>query len=118
EKARKHFQERGMTDVTFFDGIHAEKAGLRTIFNYDVDHPGTNFNIGPKVLGIALSHVMLWSAMKLLWDDHFLVLEDDCCFPEDWHTRLSNAMRDAPSEMDMLYVGSCCCEGKPTKHIA
>lgn len=118
EKARKHFQERGLTDVMFFDGIHAERAGIRTIHNYDVDHPGTNFNIGHKIVGIALSHIMLWHVMNHLYDDHYLVLEDDCRFPEYWHGRLSNALRDVPKDFDMLYPGSCCCEGKPKTHIA
>lgn len=117
DKAKKHFQDRGMA-VEFFDGIHAERAGLRTIHNYDVDHPGTNFNIGHKIVGIALSHIMLWSALKLLWDDHFMVLEDDCEVPENWHSRLSNAMRDVPADFDMLYPGSCCCDGKPKTLIA
>jgi GR25 family glycosyltransferase involved in LPS biosynthesis len=117
EKAKKHFNERGLA-VEFFDGIHAEKAGLRTIHNYDVDHPGTNFNIGHKITGIALSHIMLWSALNLLWDEHYLILEDDCQFPPDWHSRLSAALKDVPQDFDMLYPGSCCCEGKPKTHIA
>lgn len=118
EKARKHFQERGLTDVTFFDGIHAEKAGIRTVNPYEVDNPGSGFNIGFRVLGVALSHIMLWSALRLLWDENFLILEDDCCLPEDWHVRLSNAMRDVPQGWDMLYAGNCCCQGKPSTHIA
>src|SRR5687767_8949582 len=117
EKARAHFNERSVP-AQFFDGIHAEKAGLRTIYSYEVDHPGSGFNVGFKIVGIALSHIMLWSAMNLLWDDHFFVIEDDCEFPPDWHSRLSAAMRDVPSDFDMLYPGSCCCEGKPQTHIA
>lgn len=105
-------------DVQFFDGIHAEKFGIRTVYPYEVDNPGTGFNIGFRCVGCWLSHYMLWGALNLLWEDSFLVFEDDVKFSDDWHMRLLNAMRDVPKDFDVLYVGSCCCEGKPTELIA
>ena len=117
EKARAHFQQRGLHDVQFFDGLHAEKAGLSTVHTYEVDHPGSGFRMGYKPTGIWLSHVMLWSALTLVHEDHFLILEDDAQFPENWHTRFVSALNDAPKEFDMLYVGSCCCKGCPQTQI-
>jgi GR25 family glycosyltransferase involved in LPS biosynthesis len=116
-RAEEHFRERN-AEVHFFDGIHAEKFGLKTVYNYEVDHPGTKFNIGFQCVGCWLSHYMLWSALNLLWEDAFLVFEDDVVFSPDWHVRLSAALGNAPPDFDMIYVGSCCCEGKPTEHIA
>lgn len=118
ERAKKHFMERGLTDVTFFNGIHAEKFGLATKFNYEVDNPGSGFNIGFKPTGIWLSHYMLWSALSLLWDELFLILEDDAKLCDDWHSRTIDALKNTPKDFDMLYLGSCCCEKAPKRLIA
>lgn len=108
EKAKAHFKERMVYDVTFFPGIHAERFGLLTSHCYEVDNPGSGYKIGHKQIGIALSHYMLWNALTLLADEHFLVIEDDAQFPENWHTRLTQAMSDVPRDFDALYIGSCC----------
>lgn len=117
QAALKHFRERGIYDLQFFYGIHAEKAGLKTVHPYLLDHPEENFTMGYKPTGIWLSHIMLWSALLLVHEDHFLILEDDAQFPENWHARFVAALNDAPRGFDMLYVGSCCCKGMPTTHI-
>ena len=116
-KAQNHFRERQL-DVHFFDGIHAEKFGIKTVFPYEVDNPGSGFNIGFKCVGIWLSHWALWSALTLLWEDHFLVLEDDALFPSDWHPRFVNALQNTPSDFDMLYIGSCCADSNPKRLVA
>lgn len=116
DTAKKHFNERGV-QAQFFDGIHAEKFGVNTTLPYENDHPGSGFSMGFKPTGIWLSHWCLWSALNLSWDSHFLILEDDCRFPEDWHVRFSNALRDTPDGWDMLYIGSCCCGDKPKEQI-
>ena len=107
-KARAHFASVGLENVTFFDGIHAEKFGLKTVFPYERDNPGSGFNMGFKCVGIWLSHYMLWGALNLLSDSHFLVLESDACFPSDWQDRFAQTIIDVPADFDMLYVGSCC----------
>lgn len=117
EKAREHFRQQRVYDVTFFHGLHAEKAGIQTHHLYEVDNPGTGFKIGFKPTGIWLAHWALWSALNLLWDEHFMVIETDAKFPDDWHTRVNSALTDAPRDFDMLYVGSCCCDGRPRTHI-
>lgn len=117
-KMAAHLKERGLHTYQFFNGLHAEKAGLATIHTYELDHPGSGFRMGFAPTGIWLSHYMLWSTLNFLHDDHFLVLEDDAQFPEGWHERFTQALRDVPPSFDMLYIGSCCCKGKTQTKIA
>jgi len=117
ERMRLHLRERGV-DFSFFNGIHAEKAGLRTVHPYDVDNPGSGYVMQAKSVGNVLSHYMLWAALSLLHDDYYLILEDDAEFPTDWHARMVKVLQDVPKDFDLLYVGSCCCEGKPKTLIA
>jgi len=115
-KATAHFKERSV-QVTFFNGINAEVAGLQTEHLYEVDNPGSGFKIGYHPTGIFLSHWALWSALTLQPDEHFMILEIDAKFHPDWHLRTDAALRDAPSDFDMLFLGSCCCKDAPKKHI-
>lgn len=117
EKLIAHFKERGIHSYQFFDGLHAEKAGLSTVHPYEVDHPGSGFRMGFAPTGIMLSHYMLWSVLNFLHDDHYFIMEDDAKFPEDWHARFTQALRDVPKDFDMLYIGSCCCKGRPQTQI-
>jgi GR25 family glycosyltransferase involved in LPS biosynthesis len=113
---RAHFAERGV-DAQFFCGIHAPKLGLATTLPYEIDNPGSGFNIGTENVGCWLSHRALWAACLLLPDEMFFIIEDDALFPEDWRERVDRAVLDA-GNFDILYIGSCCTEGKPAKHIA
>jgi GR25 family glycosyltransferase involved in LPS biosynthesis len=115
-RAAEHFKSVDI-QTEWFDGIHAEKFGIQTHHTYEHDNPGTNFRIGFKPTGIWLSHFMLWSALRLLWDDYFLILEDDAKFEKNWHQRLVDALQSVPKDFDMLYVGSCCCKDRPMKLI-
>lgn len=117
QAAAKHFRERGLNDFQFFFGLHAEKAGLATVHPYLLDHPEENFKMGYKPTGIWLAHIMLWSTLMFIHEDHFLILEDDAQFPEDWHARFVQALNDVPRGFDMLYVGNCCCKGHPQTNI-
>ena len=117
EKARTHFHRVGLAGVTFFHGINGPLSGLKTINPYEVDHPDSGYTVGPKVIGIYLSHYMLWSALQLLQDDHFLILEDDAKFQDDWKKRFDQALLDAPPDWDMIYFGSCCCAGRPQTRV-
>jgi GR25 family glycosyltransferase involved in LPS biosynthesis len=116
-RTRAHFAERGV-GAQFFYGVHADKLGVDTTLPYEVDGgAGCGYKMGPARVGCWLSHRTLWAALLLLPDDLFLVVEDDAKFPEDWRPRLERAVADA-GHFDMLFVGSCCTQGKPTKRIA
>lgn len=117
EKCAQHLKERRVVSPRFFDGVYAERFGLKTVFPYEVDHPGSGFNIGFMPVGCWLSHWCLWSVLSFLHEDIYMILEDDVCLPEDWHSRTMQALADVPKDFDMLYVGSCCCVGKPTTHV-
>jgi GR25 family glycosyltransferase involved in LPS biosynthesis len=117
-RCAQHFEEMKFWNYQFFDGIHAEKFGLKTVWPYEVDHPGSGFNIGFRVTGCWLSHFMLWSALNLQHEEHYHVMESDAKLPEDWRARMTQALLDAPRDFDMLYTGSCCCAGHPKRNIA
>ncbi len=116
DKAQAHFKERGV-NAEFISGIHGVTSGLVTTFNYDYDHPGTQFNVGAKIISLAINHMMAWTACTLLQDETFLILEADAKFPEDWSARLNQALLDLPDDWDILYVGSCNCMGKNFEHV-
>jgi GR25 family glycosyltransferase involved in LPS biosynthesis len=117
DRTRQHFAARGV-DAQFFYGVHAPKLGVDTTLPYEVDGgPGCGFKMGPKPTGCWLSHRTLWAALRLLPDPLFLVVEDDAKFPEDWAPRMEKAVADAGA-FDMLFVGSCCTQGKPRTHVA
>jgi GR25 family glycosyltransferase involved in LPS biosynthesis len=113
---RQHFAERGV-DAQFFYGIHAPKIGVTTTLPYEVDGgPGCGYLMGPKPTGCWLSHRALWAALLLLPDQLFFVVEDDAKFPENWQERVDQSVKDA-GQFDMLFVGSCCTQGKSKTHI-
>lgn len=109
--AVNHFKEMGVENVTFMDGVNAEAFGLRTVFPYEVDNPGSGFNIGPKPVGIWLSHWMLWQVLLCQPDDHFMILEDDAKFLPNWKERTEKALDDVPKDFDWLFIGSCATQG-------
>lgn len=116
-KARQHFEEAGIEGVSFFDGIHAEKAGLSTVNVCEIDHPGNGWRMGFKGTGTVLSHLMLWAVLSYLPGEHFMVLESDAKFCADWKKRLFLALRDVPPDFDLLYHGSCCCQDQPKTNV-
>ena len=118
EKAEVHFTEHGLADVEFFWGINAPVAGLATWHPYEIDHPGSGFRMGAKPTGCWLSHYMLWNAMTRMTDDAYLVLEDDAQLHEGFIEAFAQAMRDVPSDWQILHLGHCCMLGRPARHVA
>ena len=118
QRAREHFKNVGLDDVLFFHGINARTSGLATINNYEVDNPGSGFNIGPHGVGIWTAFRSLWSAMLLFPDEHFFILEHDAVLHDGWRQRMDKAMRDIPKDFDYFFFGSCCAMDKPRTHIS
>ncbi len=116
DAAEAHFRERGV-NAEFISGIHGVTSGLVTTFPYEFDNPGSNFNVGAKIISLAINHYMVWTACTLLPDETFLILEADAKFPEDWQPRLNQALLDMPEDWDVLMLGSCNCNGKKFEHI-
>lgn len=114
---QSHFRSRGLA-VECFNGIHGVTSGLRTIYPYERDAPGSGWNIGVKPVATWLSFYMLWAALNLQHDSHFLTLEWDCKLPENWKERAERALADTPADFDLLFLGSCCAADKPKTHVA
>lgn len=113
----KHFAEQGLT-VEIFNSLNAGQSGVITRWTYEVDDPGSGFMMGPKPVNIWLGHWGLWQTLQYLPEQHFLILEIDARFPEQWRPRIENALRNVPADFDFLFIGSCCTKGRPTTPIA
>jgi hypothetical protein len=113
---RDHFKQVGV-EAESFNGLHAVTAGLQTVFPYERDSPGSGWNIGKKPVACWVSFWALWSAMQFMSDTHFLQLEYDSKFPDDWRKRTEQALLDVPNDFDMLYLGSCCTKDMPREHV-
>ncbi len=120
DRAREHFRERGV-DVQFFYGLDAPNLKIITTavspYGGRIEPPHGG-RIDQRRVGNALSQRALWAACLLLPDDRFFLLEDDALFPEDWRAKLGEAFDHTPTDFDVLYVGSCCTKGRPTRHVS
>lgn len=117
-EAEKHFAEVGF-QTEFFDGIYAEGFGINTTHPYMRDRkPGDElYFMGFKPTGIFLSHYALWMALNLLPDTHFFITEIDAKFDADWKPKFDKALQDAPADFDVLFIGSCCTNDLPQRHL-
>lgn len=111
EQIQQHFRSVGV-EAENFNCISSAESGLRTEHPYEVDAPGSGWNIGPKGTANWLSQYMLWSAMLYLPEEHFMQLEWDSTFPADWKARTEYALHDTPKDFDVLFIGSCCTTDK------
>lgn len=125
-RARRHFSDHGVS-ARFFPGFDAAALGLRTLNPYEVDVPGCGFNMGPKPTGIWLSHRAIWAACLVMDPefqavdaerDEFLITEDDALFLPEWRERFEKAMAVMPSDWNVIFLGSCCTIGKPSRQVA
>lgn len=111
-----HLKSVGIEAETF-NGIHGSTSGLRTIWPYEVDAPGSGWNIGMKPVATWLSFYMLYACLNMQPDEYYLQMEWDCKWPADWRSRTESALRDVPPDFDMLYLGSCCTKEMPQTHV-
>jgi GR25 family glycosyltransferase involved in LPS biosynthesis len=112
----EHFRSVGL-DAEEFHGVSANESGLTTTHPYEVDNPGSGWKIGAKPTACWMSFYMLWAALNMQPDTHFLTLEWDAQFKPDWKERTEAALNQVPADFDVLFLGSCCAGGKPQKHI-
>jgi hypothetical protein len=116
EFIRRHLRAEGI-EAEEFDCINANLAGLKTIHPYERDAPDSGWNIGSKPVCLLVSFQMFWKAALYMPDDYFLFLEWDCKFLPGWRERTEQALLDVPPDFDFLFLGSCCCNGKPQTHV-
>lgn len=99
-----------------FDGLDNQLCRLNPIDTFDLDRSGER--IGPKHVAACLSHYMLWKCLSMQPEDSFIAFEYDVVLSEDFRTRFHAVMKDVPDDWQVLFIGSCCCEGREKKHIA
>jgi GR25 family glycosyltransferase involved in LPS biosynthesis len=116
EAAVSHFIERKVK-AQFVNAIHSEKFGILSWRPYRKDHPKAGSLIDMAQVGLTLSHYMVWQICEHHSDDVFMILEDDCVFPEGWSERISDAMRDMPEDWGILLIGSSNTSDKEKSHI-
>lgn len=111
-----HLNQRGIVPETF-EGFDWKVTGLETTWKFEVDNPRTGYRMGPKIINLYLGHYALWKCMQYATGDSFLVLEDDVRFDDDWRGHMASALHNLPQDWDLLYIGSCCCDGRPRTQI-
>lgn len=96
-------------------GIDFAISGLRTKLKYECDHPGSGYVMGAKTVAIFLGHLIAWQICKHdpANSQSFLIMEDDVRFRDGWVGKLLDGAKYLPPDWDIVYLGSCCCEGRP-----
>lgn len=106
-KTVEHLKGRGIEPQLFY-GFDHEVTGLRTTWTYELDHPGSGYIIGPKIVHMNLGHYMLWKVASYLPHDVTVIMEDDVRFEEDWREHFDCGIGHLPDDWDLLFLGSCC----------
>ncbi len=110
----KHLNSVGIQCEPFM-GIDNEVMRLTPMDTFDIDRVGDR--IGQKQIVACLSHYLMWKVMLYCPGDCFWALEWDAEFKPDWKNHYAAAMAVLPDDWDMVYLGSCCCSGRPTRFI-
>lgn len=126
QKAKEHFAEVGLEDVSFYMGLHKSTSGLDTKHLYMVDRgPGSPdehvpYGIGPHPVNIWVGHYGIWNALLLSGDPAWLVVECDAKFQPGWRAKFDEALAQADGYLvgwDLIYFGSCATKLHPRQHI-
>jgi len=117
ERAKAEFAKHNIP-VKFVQAFHGWKSGLASTHPYEHDHPGSNYHIGPATIGIFISHIIAWSIVAAGDTNHAIIFEDDVILCDNFSERLKQATLDMPADTDVLFLGSCCCEGHIKQRMA
>jgi GR25 family glycosyltransferase involved in LPS biosynthesis len=109
-----HLNELGIKWEVFF-GMDNQRCRLQPLDTFDLDRAGDK--IGTKHVAATLTQYMLWKTMMFQKDDSFVALEFDVRFVPDWREQYEKAMSVMPDDWQVIFLGSCCCKGRDTKHI-
>jgi GR25 family glycosyltransferase involved in LPS biosynthesis len=100
----------GVPPPIVFYGVDGRESGLETKHTYEIDNPGSNYHIGPKIVSMFLSHWVLWNVLAHVPGDSFLIFEDDVRMEPDWKPIFDESIFALPKDWDLCYVGSCCVD--------
>lgn len=112
EEGKKHFEEQGIENIITVWGIYGEGFGIQGTHLYEYDNPGGKHQIGVANTALCLSMYIVYNVENNLPNSHFLFLEDDTRFNENWKEWVETALKEIPNDFDFLFIGSCCAEGK------
>lgn len=105
----KHLDEIGIKWEPFI-GMDNTKCRLNSKDTFDIDRAGERLEA--KHVAATLTHYLLWKTMCYQPDESFVALEFDVRFVEGWQQKFNFAMEALPDDWDLVYLGSCCCEGR------
>lgn len=114
ERELQHLAERGIRAEPFY-GLDHLVFKLNTVDTFDIDRKGDH--IGITHVCAHMTHYLCWKVLSYLPGDAFWVLEYDAAFTTDWRLRFNQAMSHAPDDWDIVFLGSCCTEGRPARHF-
>lgn len=115
-----HLDEIGIKYEPFY-GFDNQITRLNAKDSFDLDRAGERLEA--KHVAATLTHYLLWAVMQYDtndygWsEDYFVVLEFDVRFVDGWEKQYEEAMSVLPVDWDVVYLGSCCCDGRPVTHI-
>ena len=101
----KHHGAAIADKITIVDAVDGRRLKLTPAIQRLFE--GGNFGWKKGVIGCNLSHLKLWYGLvhSNQFCENLLVLEDDVRFEEGWESRLVEAMKVAPADYDLLYLG-------------
>lgn len=105
----KHLDEIGIKWEPFI-GMDNQICRLNSKDTFDLDRAGERLET--KHVAATLTHYLLWKVMQYQPDESFVALEFDVRFVNGWEPRLYKAMEILPDDWDVVYLGSCCTEGR------
>jgi len=107
----RHLDEQGIKWEPFI-GMDNKICRLQALDTFDFDRAGERLEA--KHVAATLTHYLLFKVMQYQSDESFWALEFDVRMVEGWREQYEEAMSVLPDDWDIVYLGSCCCEGRET----
>jgi len=109
-----HLAEQGLKCEPFY-GFDREICKLLPMDTFDVDRVGDH--ISRSHVAACLTHYLCWKVLEYIEGDAFWVLEYDAVMDAEWRKKYEPAMASLPDDWDIVFLGSCCCTGRPQKKV-
>lgn len=106
--ARKEFARAGLS-ATMVEGVNGTAWGLESN-----KRRRDGWLVHPKHVGLCLSHWMVWQYARLSQAPEVLFFEDDVRLCAGFAEEFRRSLAAVPADWQMVYVGHCCADGKPT----
>jgi glycosyl transferase family 25 len=100
---QKYLKSQGIETI-WIKGINGKIVGNKYIKNH-ISHFYSEY--GPRgSIGCALSHLKTWKTFLKSNKDYCIVFEDDVVLKKKFAKRFERALKNTPSDYDILYLGS------------